>query len=737
MKNIDKRTVPVLEMGCAACAACVEDTVRKLPGVEEATVNFAANTLCVTFRPSDISLKDMQTVVRAAGYDLAIEDTNEAAEAGEEMNRKSYKRLLRNTAGAWILAIPLAALGMVFMHLPHANLAMMALALAIMLLYGRSFYINGLRHALRGNANMDTLVALSTSIAFLFSLFNTFYPQFWTSRGIEPHVYYEAPGIIIAFVLLGKLLEERAKHSASSAIKGLMGLQPKTAQKVIDGKEEETLISALKAGDLINVHPGEKIPVDGRLVKGASSVDESMLSGEPVAVEKMPGDNLLAGTINQKGAFTMQATGVGHATVLAQIIRMVQEAQGSKAPVQRIVDRISRIFVPAVVIIAVATFLVWLVAGGASFFSHGLLAAVSALVIACPCALGLATPTALMAGIGKAAERHILIKDAYALENLCKIDTIVLDKTGTLTEGAPQVIDSYWLSESNVRYLDILYTAELKSGHPLASAIIDWMEDSGASLFEPERFESIAGQGVCMEVENKTCWVGNKKMSASFHTVIPGKAAKHIARWEEAGYSVVYYGEESVLLAALAITDRIRKTSPAAVNNFKKQGIQVHLLTGDTQRSAGITAAALGIEHFKAGASPNDKDEYIKALQRSGKKVAMVGDGINDSQALARADVSIAMGKGADIAMDVAMVTLITPDLSLFSKAVRISRQTVRLIRQNLFWAFIFNLTGIPLAAGVLYPVCGLLLNPMIAGAAMAFSSVTVVTNSLRLKFMK
>jgi Cu2+-exporting ATPase len=737
MKKIDKRTVPVLEMGCAACANYVEDTVRKLPGVEEATVNFASNTLNVTFSPSDISLEDMQTAVRVAGYDLVIGDTADAAEAGEDMNRKSYKRLQRNTAGAWILAIPLAALGMAFMHLPYANQAMMILAFAIMLLFGRSFYINGLRHALRGNANMDTLVALSTSIAFVFSLFNTFYPQFWTSRGIAPHVYYEAPGIILAFVLSGKLLEERARHSTSSAIKGLMGLQPKTARKVINGKEEETLISTLQAGDLINVRPGEKIPVDGTLLKGASNVDESMLSGEPVAVAKTPGSKLLAGTVNQKGAFTMQATGVGHATVLAQIIRMVQEAQGSKAPVQRMVDRISRVFVPAVVSIAAVTFLAWLIAGGAPFFSYGLLAAVSVLVIACPCALGLATPTALMVGIGKAAERHILIKDAYALENLCKIDTVVLDKTGTLTEGAPQVIDSYWLSEPNVCYLDILYTSELKSGHPLSSAVINWMEDSGASVFEPERFDSVTGQGVRMETGNKTYWVGNKKMSDAFHTLIPAKAARQITHWEKAGYSIVYYGEESVLLAVLAITDRIRKTSPAAVGNLKKQGIEIHLLTGDTQGSASITAAALGIEHFKAGVSPDDKDEYIKALQRSGKKVAMIGDGINDSQALARADVSIAMGKGADIAMDVAMVTLVTPDLLLFSKAVRISKQTVRLIRQNLFWAFIFNLTGIPLAAGVLYPAYGLLLNPMIAGAAMAFSSVAVVMNSLRLKLMK
>lgn len=737
MKNIEKKTIPVLEMSCAVCANNVEDTVRKLPGIDDATVNFAANTLNITYHPSDISLEDIQAAVRAAGYDLVIEDRDDAMAIHDEISRKHYKRLKRNTIGAWTLAIPLAVLGMVFMHLPYVNWVMMILALAIMLLFGRSFYVNGVRHALHGNANMDTLVALSTSIAFLFSLFNTLYPQFWTNRGLEPHVYYEASGIIIAFVLLGKLLEERAKHSTSSAIKGLMGLQPKTAKKVMDGKEEEVLISTLRIGDLINVRPGEKIPVDGILVKGASSVDESMLSGEPIPVEKITGDKVLAGTINQKGAFTIQATEVGNSTILAHIIRMVQDAQGSKAPVQRIVDKISRIFVPTVVLIAIVTFFVWLIVGGTSFFSYGLLAAVSVLVIACPCALGLATPTALMVGIGKAAERHILIKDAYALENLCKIDTIVLDKTGTLTEGVPQVIDSYWLSESNVCYLDILYTAELKSEHPLASAIINWMEDSGASVFEPKSFESITGQGVHMEVGNKTYWVGNKTMSDSFKTDIPDKAIRHIKRWEEAGNSVIYYGEDSVLLAVLAITDRIKKTSLIAVDNLKKQGIEVHLLTGDTQKSAEMVATVLGIENYKAGVLPNDKEEYIKELQRSGKKVAMVGDGINDSQALARADVSIAMGKGTDIAMDVAMVTLITSDLSLLSEAIRISKQTVQLIKQNLFWAFIFNLIGIPLAAGVLYPINGLLLNPMIASAAMAFSSVAVVTNSLRLKFMK
>ncbi len=736
MNIIETKILPVLDMSCAVCANNVESTIQKLHGVEDASVNFATNTLKVTYRPSEISLEDMKTAVRSSGYDLVIEEDN-ASEVRDENNRKHYQRLKRNTIGAWVLAIPLALLGMVFMHTPYANWIMMILALAIMVLFGRSFYINGVRHALKGNPNMDTLVALSTSIAFLFSLFNTIFPQFWLEKGLEPHVYYEASGIIIAFVLLGKLLEERAKNSTSSAIKGLMGLQPKTAWKVIDEKELEVPISVLQRNDIIRVRPGEKIPVDGILVNGASSVDESMLSGEPIPVGKLKGDKVLAGTINQKGAFTIQATSVGKDTVLSQIVHMVQEAQGSKAPVQRIVDKISRIFVPAVVLIAVITFVVWLVVGGESYFSYGLLSAVSVLVIACPCALGLATPTALMVGMGKAAERHILIKDAYALENLCKIDTIVLDKTGTLTEGTPQVIDSYWLSEANVRYLDILYTAELKSEHPLASAIIKWMEDSGATVFEPEKFESRTGEGIQLEADGVTYWVGNEALANKFDVIIPDKVKIHIEKWKQNGNSIVYYGGETTLLAVLAIADRIKRTSLIAVDTLQKQGIEVHLLTGDNSFSAEKVATVLGIQHFKAGVLPNDKDEYIQELQATGKKVAMVGDGINDSQALARADVSIAMGKGTDIAMDVAMVTLMTSDLMLLPEAIRISKQTVRSIKQNLFWAFIFNLIGIPLAAGVLYPVNGLLLNPMIASAAMAFSSVAVVTNSLRLKFMK
>lgn len=736
MRETETKVLPVLEMSCAVCAGNVESTVQALSGVEKASVNFAAGTLTVTYNPSVITLEVMQAAVQAAGYDLIVEAEDPVA-MQEEKARMHYKILRRNTIGAWTLSIPLALLGMVFMHVPFGNWIMMVLALAIMIFFGRSFYVNGVRHALKGKANMDTLVALSTSIAFLFSLFNTLCPGFWLGKGLEPHVYYEASGVIIAFVLLGKLMEERAKNSTSSAIKGLMGLQPKTARLVTDGREEEVPISNLLVGNVVSVRPGEKIPVDGTLLQGSSSVDESMLSGEPIPVEKNAGDRVLAGTINQKGAFTMEATSVGGTTVLAQIVQMVQSAQGSKAPVQRIVDKISGIFVPVVVLLSFLTFVCWLVIGGESYFSYALLSAVSVLVIACPCALGLATPTALMVGMGKGAEQHILIKDAFALENLCKVDTVVLDKTGTLTEGVPVVTDSYWISDDNIRYLDVLYTAEQKSEHPLASAILCWLEESGAKVCEAENFESLTGRGVRIQVEGVTYWVGSQGLLDIFQAGIPEKVRKQIGQWQEDGQSVVFYGQETRLLAVLAISDRIKPTSAEAVKELKKQGIEVHLLTGDGVRTAERVAATLDIGYYKAEVMPNDKEEYIISLQQQGKKVAMVGDGINDSQALARADVSIAMGKGTDIAMDVAMVTLITSDLLLLPGAIRLSKQTVRLIYQNLFWAFIYNVIGIPLAAGVLFPINGLLLNPMLASAAMAFSSVSVVLNSLRLKFMK
>ena len=690
--------------------------------------------LTVSYHPEDISLHAMQKAVEAAGYSLLVYNEH-PAEAKERADKLRYKKLKQQTIGAWALSIPLLLMGMLFMHLPSANAVMMLLALGVMAGCGRSFYVNGLRHALRGNANMDTLVALSTSIAFLFSLFNTLYPHFWMERGVGAQIYYESAGVIIAFVLLGKLLEERAGNSTASAIRGLMQLQPPTAHRITDtGAEEEVPVAALHAGNLLQIRPGEKIPVDGIVQNGTSWVDESMLSGESLPVEKKNGDKVFAGTLNQKGAFTLKATNIGEATLLGQIVRTVQQAQGSKAPAQRLADKISRIFVPAVLLVAILAFVLWMLAGGVDYLPYALLSAVSVLVIACPCALGLATPTALMMGMGKAARRHILIKDATALGNLCRIDTLVVDKTGTLTEGVPQVKDAYWLSEAHVRYLDVLYTAETKSEHPFASAILRWMKNSGASVVKSERFESITGQGVRLTVAGASYWVGNQAMLESYHTLIPREVQKRMEAWKGCGYSIIYYGSESELLAAMAVADTIKPTSYAAVEALRRKRIDIHLLTGDSPQSALSVAQELGIKYVRAGVLPNEKARYIQALQATGKKVAMAGDGINDSQALAQADVSIAMGKGTDIAMDVSMVTLMNSNLELLPAAIRLSRQTVRLIRQNLFWAFIFNLTGIPIAAGILYPAFGILLNPMIASAAMAFSSVAVVMNSLRLK---
>lgn len=736
---MEKRTIPVLEMSCAVCAASVESTVRALKGVREATVNFAAGTLNVEYDPSEITPKQMQKAVQAVGYDLIVDEEN-ASELQEQEQRKHYLSLRRRTLWSWIFCIPLMLLGMVWMHESWSPWVQLALTVPVLLVFGRSFYVTGWRQARHGKANMDTLVALSTSIAFLFSLFNTLFPHVWYDRGLEPHVYYEAAAMIVAFVLLGKTLEERAKGSTSSAIRKLMGLQPKTARLVgADGSEREVLIAQLKPGDRISVRPGERIPVDGTVVEGSSYVDESMISGEPLPVSKKAGGKVLAGTINQRGSFVLEAKQVGAGTVLARIVQMVQEAQGSKAPVQRIVDRVSAVFVPTVIGISILTFIVWMIIGGTSSLTYALLSAVSVLVIACPCALGLATPTALMVGIGKAAEHHILIKDAFALENLCQIDTVVLDKTGTLTEGKPTVTDWLWLvpSAEVVGLKSVLLAAEMKSEHPLAAAIVTALQDRGVETVEAEKFVSLTGRGIEVRIKGADYWIGSRSLAGEHLPGIPDSAAGQADSWQEAGKSVIWYGRGAELLALAAIADPVKSTSAETIAELRRMGIEVHMLTGDGRKTAAAVAADLGLTCFEAEVMPDDKERYIKDLQSQGRRVAMVGDGINDSQALARADVSVAMGKGTDIAMDVAMVTLMTSDLMLLPKAVTLSRQTVRLIRQNLFWAFIYNLIGIPLAAGALYPAYGILLNPMLASAAMAFSSVSVVLNSLRLKWSK
>lgn len=733
MSNITKKTFPVLNMHCAGCAANVEKTVKKLPGVTDASVNFATNTLSVSYDADKLTPGEIRAAVLAAGYDLIVEEILKE-ERREEAQQIRYQRLKRKVIGAWIFVIPMLLFSMVLMHMPYSNIIQLLLALPVMILFGNSFYRNAWKQAKLGRSNMDTLVALSTLIAFLFSVFNTFFPEFWYSRGLEPHVYYEAAVVIIAFVLTGKLMEERAKGNTSSAIKKLMGLQPRVARVLRGGVEEDILIDQLQVGDLIVVRPGEQIPVDGVLSEGDSYVDESMISGEPIPVEKRVGDHVLAGTINQKGSFVIKASGVGSQTVLARIIRMVQEAQGSKAPVQRIVDKVTGIFVPVVLGIAVLTFILWMVFGGTAYISHAVLSAVSVLVIACPCALGLATPTALMVGIGKAAGNHILIKDAVALEQMRKVNVVVLDKTGTLTEGHPTVSGWLWAHAQETHFKNVLLAAELKSEHPLAGAIVTALQDEEKVLPATlDAFESITGKGIKVTYQGDTYWVGSHKLLKDFNASLSDVLAEMMVQYESDGNSIVYFGRGNEVLAIIAITDKIKPTSVEAVKELKRQGIDICMLTGDGQRTALAVAGKLGIDRFVADALPDDKEEFIRELQLQGKTVAMVGDGINDSQALALADVSIAMGKGTDIAMDVAMVTLMTSDLLLLPQAFELSRQTVKLIRQNLFWAFIYNLIGIPIAAGVLYPINGLLLNPMLASAAMAFSSVSVVLNSLSL----
>lgn len=736
MSEITTKLYPVTGMHCAACAGNVERIVRKQEGVESASVNLAAATLTVTYNPDIVSPQQLKEAVMKIGFDLIIDEDNSVQEQ-EEAEQSYYGQLKRKTVVAWIFALPVAILGMFLMNVPGVNWWMLLLSLPVILYSGRSFYMNAWKQATQRTSNMDTLVALSTSIAFLFSLFNTFYPEFWYSRGLEPHVYYEAATVIIAFVLVGKLMEEKAKGKTSTAIRKLMGLQPRTARVVKDGREEDILIAELQIGDQVSVRPGEQIPVDGTIADGETFIDESMISGEPIPVEKKQGDKVLAGTINQNGAFTMTAQKVGKNTVLAQIIRMVQEAQGSKAPVQRIVDKVTAVFVPVVLAVAVFTFLVWIVAGGADDFSYAMLSAVSVLVIACPCALGLATPTALMVGIGKGAESHILIKDAVALEQMRKVDTVVLDKTGTVTEGRPVVTgwlhDAGWQNE----HKGILYAAELKSEHPLALAIVEALKKEGEKPAIIDSFESRTGRGIVVTRGNKTYWAGSHRLLKDFGAEVSGLLQGMVEDYERSGKSLVYFGEGNTLLAVIAISDKIKDTSRQAVKQLKESGKYIVLLTGDGRLTAQNVAGEIDANRFISDALPADKENVIKELQAEGRVVAMVGDGINDSQALARADVSVAMGKGTDIAMDVAMVTLMTSDLLLLPKAFKLSHKTVRLIRQNLFWAFIYNLIGIPVAAGILFPLYGILLNPMIASAAMACSSVSVVLNSLSLNWRK
>lgn len=725
------RTFPVLEMSCAVCAARVEKIIAAQAGVEKAVVNFAAATVTVTYDDSLTSPDMLQRAVRQGGYDLVVEDGPNSTDEAEVCRRKSYHRLRRRAGWAVVLAVPLIVTGMFFMHRSWSGVVTCLLATPIVFGLGRDFFTGAWKQLRHRSANMDTLVAISTGTAYFFSLFNLLFPDFWRSRGLEPHVYFEASGVVVAFILLGRMLEERAKAGTSSAIRRLMGFQPKTVTLIDDDDREQVVpIEQIRPGCLVLVRPGERVAVDGVVVGGHSYVDESMLSGEAIAVEKKPGEKVFAGTINQKGSFRFRAQEVGTGTVLSQIIRLVQEAQGSKAPVQRLVDRVAAVFVPAILSVAVLTFIVWINLSPDHGFTYGLLAAVTVMVIACPCALGLATPTAIMVGIGKGADMGILVKNAESLEMARKIDTVVLDKTGTITEGRPCVTDTV-VANGGVLPAEALCSLEKLSEHPLAEAITAHLR---CQTTDVENFESLSGRGVRGSIGGKLYMAGNLRLLRENGVDIGEELIERAQAFAREAKTMVWFADEKRAIALLAVSDRVKATSATAVARLKEMGLDVCMLTGDNAATAAAIARQTGIDLYEAEMLPAGKADFIKKLQADGKKVAMAGDGINDSAALAQADLGFAMGQGSDVAMDVAQITIMSSDPVRIADAIRLSAKTVRTIRQNLFWAFIYNIVSVPVAAGILYPLGGFLLNPMIAGAAMAMSSVSVVANSLRLK---
>lgn len=728
-----KKTFSVLHMACASCAVSVESAVKSISGVISAFVNFATASLIVEYLPNMTNPLALQKVVQSIGYNLLIEDEATQQETLETIHQKKFNWLKKKAVLAALLSLPVVVIGMFFMNIPYANEIMWIFTTPVVTWLGKDFFINAWKQAQYRSANMNTLVALSTGIAYVFSVFNMLYPNFWHQKGLHAHVYFEVASVVITFILLGKLLEEKAKGNTSSAIKKLMGLQPKAVMIIQpDGTEKQTAIEEVHIGDTILVKPGEKIAVDGMVTIGSSYVDESMLSGESVPVLKNENEKVFAGTINQKGSFQLKVVKTGKETMLAYIIQMVQNAQGSKAPVQKLVDKIAEIFVPVIIGITILTFVLWLILGGDNGVAQGLLAAVTVLVIACPCALGLATPTAIMVGIGKGAEKGILIKDAESLELARKVNTIVLDKTGTITEGKPQVTGIQWLNNDDTAKA-ILLSIEKQSEHPLAEAVVKYLK--AVQPIHTTSFSSVTGKGAKANYNNQAYFVGNKKLLFENNISIENKLLTLADEWGKQSKSVIWFANSKKALSVIAISDKIKETSAQAIKELQDIGIDLYILTGDNEATAKSIAQQTGITHYKAEVLPQHKADFIKELQKQGKTVAMIGDGINDSPALATADVSIAMGKGSDIAINVAKMTIISSDLTKIPQAIRLSKQTVTTIKQNLFWAFIYNLIGIPIAAGILYPVNGFLLNPMIASAAMALSSVSVVSNSLRLKW--
>ena len=730
-----RKIYPVTGMSCAGCAISVESMLKTVKGVTDAGVNFANSTVWVNFDGDIVTELQLRDSVRAIGYDLIIDAENPQSLAEQKKNEHQKELLLRMVLSA-ILSLPIVVLGMFFMNWEYTPWISMIIATPVIFWFGRSFFINAYKQTIHLKANMDTLVALSTSIAYIFSVFNTVYPEFWHSKGLHAHVYFESASVIITFILLGKWLEERAKGKTSSSIKKLMGLQPDTVWLVQGNEIVETPTSQVIKGDTILIKPGARIPVDGAVIEGNTWIDESTITGEPLPVEKNIGQKVWAGTLNQKGSIKILAEQIGSETILGRIIKTVDEAQNSKAPVQKLADKVAGIFVPSVLVIAVITFLAWIILDKDEGFICGLLSMVTVLAIACPCALGLATPTAIIVGVGKAAEHNILIRDAESLELAHKINHIVLDKTGTLTEGFPTVKEIIWFSDE-LEHKQILKQIEQKSEHPLADAIVRYFDNVDATKTNLDDFKAITGLGAKASIGNTNYYVGNARFMQENSIVTSNEQNKKAYELEAEACTVVYFAENSKIVGIIAITDKIKPTTKEAINLLKSKNINVEMITGDSNSTAKVIAQEVGIFNYKAQVLPSEKANMVREIKHSGKTVAMVGDGINDTEALAIADVSIAMGKGSDIAMDVAKITIINSDLTMIPKAIEISRRTMDTIKQNLFWAFIYNIIGIPIAAGVLYPLFGFTFDPMIAGVAMAMSSVSVVSNSLRLKKVK
>ncbi|MEL6928268.1 MAG: heavy metal translocating P-type ATPase [Cyanobacteria bacterium J06600_6] len=742
MDTLTKVNLKLQGMSCASCASNIEKIVKNVPGVAVCNVNFGMAQAAIEYDPTQINTRQIQDAIATAGYSSSKRslDTPQAEEQNQSLERNLKLKIVFGSLVSLVLifgSLPMMT-GLNLPFIPrwlHNYWLQLLLTTPVQFWCGYGFYRGAVKAWQRQTATMDTLVALGVSAAYIYSLLTTIFPQFWLDRGLMPEVYYETAVVVITLILVGKWFEHRARGQTSVAIKQLIGLQAKTARIIQNGREISVPIDQVKTGDLILIRPGEKIPVDGKIISGHSSIDEGMVTGESIPVDKQPGDEVIGATINQTGSFKFQATKVGDDTVLAQIVQLVQDAQGSKAPIQRLADRVTGWFVPVVLAIAIITLIIWLaIARNASF---ALMTTMSVLVIACPCALGLATPTSVMVGTGKGAEKGILIKSAASLELAHQLQTIVLDKTGTITQGKPSVTDYQPVGSSNSwqapELLALVAAVETRSEHVLARAIVDYAYSQSLNIPECQDFRAIAGSGVEGTVGDRLLQIGTQRWMSELG-IKTATISTIQDNWENAAKTVVLIAVNGALAGIIAIADQVKPSSRHAIAALRNLDLEVVMLTGDNQKTAEAIARQVGIVRVAAEVRPAQKAAKIAELQQEGKTVAMVGDGINDAPALAQADIGIAIGTGTDIAIAASDITLISGELEGIVTAIELSKATINNIRQNLFFAFIYNVIGIPLAAGILYPFFGWLLNPMIAGGAMALSSVSVVTNALRLR---